>query len=167
MKSLLVLLLVIAPFVFAQETPPAPEPYTLTIGDAAYIVLSADAADGYRVQTPAARVIGIPAADATQPLTVAALTTALATPPTPVVPVPTVVTRRQLFLWLNTQGHTRAALRSMLEAIPDATAREAALIEFDEARDFARTHPLINQLATALGFTSAQVDAGFTAAAAL
>lgn len=153
---------------FCDDTPVvAPAPYTVTVAGADYSVLSADVANGYRVQTPAGRVIGVPATDATQPLTVAALTAALATPPAPKVTVPSSVTRRQLFLWLNSQGHTRAAIRSMLDAIPDATAKEAALIEFDEARDFARDHALINQLAAALGYTAAQIDAGFIAAGAL
>lgn len=81
--------------------------------------------------------------------------------------VPATVTRRQLFLWLNTQGHTRAAIRTLLEQTPDATAREAALIEFDEAQEFKRTHPLILQLAAALGYSATQLDAAWVAAAQL
>ena len=75
--------------------------------------------------------------------------------------VPWSVTRRQLFLWLlSTHGVTRAQLRAMLTT-------EAALIEFDEAQEFRREHPLVAQLAGALGMTAADVDAGFIAAAQL
>ena len=82
--------------------------------------------------------------------------------PTPLAPV----TRRQLFLWLNANlGLSRAYLRGRLEEIADPSAREAALIEFDEAATFERTHPLIDRLASALELTSEQVDAAFIAAA--
>jgi hypothetical protein len=81
-------------------------------------------------------------------------------------PVPFSVTRRQLFLELAAQGITRAAIRAQLEAIADATTREAALIEFDEALQFERAHPLIGSLGQSLALSSAQVDALFIAAAA-
>jgi len=75
--------------------------------------------------------------------------------------VPWSVTRRQLFLWLfATHNVTRAQLRAMLTT-------EAALIEFDEAQEFRREHPLVAQLAGALGMTAADVDAGFIAASQL
>ena len=76
-------------------------------------------------------------------------------------PVPQSVTRRQLFLWLLANKNvTRAQLRAMLST-------EAALIEFDEAQEFRRTHPLVGQLASALGMTEAQTDTAFTEASAL
>ncbi len=84
----------------------------------------------------------------------------------PAAPIPE-VSRRQLFLWLASEGRTRAQIRTMLEAISDPSAREIALIEFDEAQSFRRDHPLIAQLAAALGYTPEQIDAGFLAAAAL
>ncbi len=82
------------------------------------------------------------------------------TPPEPEPVVPSEVTRRQLFLWLNSLGITRAQVREMIQG-------EAGLIEFDEAQTFARAHPLVAQLADALGMTDAQVDEAFRAAAEL
>lgn len=76
------------------------------------------------------------------------------------LPVPSEVTRRQLFLWLNSIGITRAQVRGMITT-------EAAMIEFDEATTFARSHTLVVQLATALGMTAEQVDDAFRAASAL
>jgi hypothetical protein len=102
------------------------------------------------------------------PMIEAAMAIGLANQPPPPPPsVPETVTRRQLFLWLNSVGITRAAIRAQLAAIPDETQREAALIEFDEAQEFARTHPLVVQLGQSLGFTNEQIDDGFRAAAAL
>lgn len=82
------------------------------------------------------------------------------TPPEPEPVVPSEVTRRQLFLWLNSIGITRPQVRGMITT-------EAALIEFDEATTFARAHPLVSQLATALGLTKEQVDEAFRNAATL
>lgn len=82
------------------------------------------------------------------------------TPPEPEPAVPSEVTRRQLFLWLNSIGITRAQVRGMLTT-------EAALIEFDEATTFARAHPLVAQLAAALGLTAEQVNEAFRNAATL
>jgi hypothetical protein len=73
-------------------------------------------------------------------------------------PVPQSVTRRQLLLALNAQGITRAAIRIQLNAIADATQREASLIEFDEAGDFDRDHPLVAQLGAAFGLDAAAID---------
>lgn len=83
------------------------------------------------------------------------------TPPEPEPdPVPQEVTRRQLFLELNALGITRAAIRAMLAG------NEAALIEFEEATAFARTHPLVAALAEQLQFDSAAVDDIFRRASA-
>jgi hypothetical protein len=77
--------------------------------------------------------------------------------------VPASVTRRQLLLVLASQDPaiTREAIRGMLAG------NELGLIEFEEARDFERAHPLIGQLATALGMDEATVDQLFIAAAQL
>jgi len=82
-------------------------------------------------------------------------------------PVPFAVSRRQLFLALAAIGVTRAAIRAMIEATPDAAAREAGLIEFDEAIHFERGHPLIAQLGAALGRSESQIDDLFRSAANL
>lgn len=86
---------------------------------------------------------------------------AIANPPAFPNPVPTSVTRRQLSLWLNTQGITRAMLRTQLAG------NEAALIELEEATEFQRAHPLVAQLGQTLGLGSAQIDDAFRAAALL
>lgn len=91
----------------------------------------------------------------------AELAEAIANPPAEVAPVPASVTRRQLFLWLNTQGITRATLAAQLAG------NEAALIELQEATEFLRTHPLVGQLGVALGLNDAQIDTAFIAAAQL
>jgi hypothetical protein len=77
--------------------------------------------------------------------------------------VPASVTRRQLLLVLASQDPpiTREAIRGML------TGNELGLIEFDEAMSFERSHPLIGQLALALGMDEATVDQLFIAAKAL
>lgn len=75
--------------------------------------------------------------------------------------VPASVTRRQLFLWLNGLGITRAALRTQLAG------NEAALIELEEATEFQRAHPLVAQLGQTLGLSSAQIDDAFRNAATL
>jgi len=81
--------------------------------------------------------------------------------------VPFAVSRRQLFLALAAIGVTRAAIRAMIEATPDATKREGGLIEFDEAIHFERGHPLIAQLGAALGRSESQIDDLFRSAANL
>lgn len=75
----------------------------------------------------------------------AELAEAIANPPAQIPAVPSVVTRRQLFLWLNSINITRAMLRAQLAG------NEAALIEVEEASEFLRSNPLVNQLAAALG----------------
>jgi hypothetical protein len=77
--------------------------------------------------------------------------------------VPASVTRRQLLLVLASQDPpiTRDAIRGMLAG------NELGLIEFEEAMSFERAHPLIGQLATALGMDEATVDQLFIAAAQL
>jgi hypothetical protein len=80
-------------------------------------------------------------------------------------PVPMAVARQQLFQWLfNAKGVTRAQIRAMIEANPNATERESALIDFEEAANIRRNHPLVGQLAVALGMSPAEVDDGFRAA---
>lgn len=96
---------------------------------------------------------------------VADLAAALATPRTPPaapVVVPTEVSRRQLFRALLefNPALTRAAILAQLTA-------EADLIEFDEALEFRRDHPLIARLGEMLDITSAQADAIFIRAAQL
>lgn len=88
------------------------------------------------------------------------LADAIANPPLVPAPVPSVVSRRQLFLWLNAapRNITRAMLRASLAG------NEAALIELEEAVEFQRSHPLVASLAASLGIDA---DTAFREAATL
>jgi len=90
--------------------------------------------------------------------------TALHVPVALPAPVAT-VTRRQALRALNDAG----LLNSVENAINAMTgpAGVAARIDWDNATEFRRDFPLLAQLASALGLTSAQVDALFAAAAAI
>jgi hypothetical protein len=116
---------------------------------------------GYRVRLPDGQVTAYPAAsgDPCETNAAADLAHALAHPPAE--PVPQSVTRRQLLLVLNASGVTRAAIRAQLAG------NEAALIEFDEASSFDRSHPLVAQLGASLGMGAEQIDDMFRAAASL
>lgn len=116
---------------------------------------------GYRVRLPSGAVTAFPAlsGEPCEANAAADITHARANPPP--APVPESVTRRQLSLWLNGLGITRAALRTQLAG------NEAALIELEEATEFQRAHPLVAQLGQTLGLSSAQIDDAFRAAATL
>ena len=87
--------------------------------------------------------------------------------PTPAEPVPSEVTQRQMRLWLLSVGITDAQIRAVIEANPDATARAAALIEYDYASVYQRSHPLVSQIGTTLDMTSDEVDEAFRVASRL
>ncbi len=142
-----------------EESPPAFVPYEVagigTIegheGDTYLVRVSTGALYGYRS----------PSGTPTEELAAEELTYAVAHPPAFPDPVPASVTRRQLFLWLNSIGVTRAALRAQLAG------NEAALIELEEATEFQRSHPLVAQFGAALGMNSAAIDHAFRTASAL
>ena len=77
------------------------------------------------------------------------------------IPVPQIVTPRQVRLLLLQQG-----LLAQVEAII-AQQDEATKITWQYAERFERTHPLLNQLAVSLGLTDQQIDQFFIAASAL
>lgn len=85
-------------------------------------------------------------------------------PPAPAVPES--VTRRQLKEWLIANDLIDQ-VEAALNAIADAKQRRIALNWWTESQDFRRDHPLVASLAAALGMTSEQVDAAFSAAAQL
>lgn len=82
------------------------------------------------------------------------------------VPLPN-LTPRQLRLWLIGAGLTPEAVDTQIDAIPDATERARARVEWDFATVYHRAHPLVGQLGAALGLSPAQIDAAFLAAARL
>lgn len=169
MKRFLLFFVALSCAAFAADLAPAPfAEYSLTIESLGPVTVIDPAGEpGYRVRLAAGRVTAFPAhsGSPSQANAAADIAHALANPAPP--PVPPSVTRRQLLLALNAQGITRAEVRAQLEAIPDATAREAALIEFDEASTFERGHALVAALATAFGLNSTQADNLFRTAAAL
>lgn len=120
-------------------------------GDTYCVLVASGAVHGYKSQS------GEPSHE----LAAVEIAHAIANPPAFSPTVPASVTRRQLLLVLNANGVTRAAVRAMLAG------NEAALIEFDEASEFRRDHPLVGQLGAALGKTEEQIDAMFIAASAL
>jgi len=142
----------------APELPPAFVEYEV---EGVGTVIAPEGEPGYRVRLPSGAVTAFPAlsGEPCEDNAAADIAHALANPPP--APVPASVTRRQLFLWLNTQGITRTMLRAQLAG------NEAALIELEEATEFQRSHPLVAQLGAALGLDSAQIDTAFRAAAAL
>lgn len=142
----------------APELPPAFVEYEVpSVGT----VIAPEGEPGYRVRLPSGAVTAFPAhsGEPCEENAAADIAYAMANPSP--APVPASVTRRQLFLWLNAQGITRAALRTQLAG------NEAALIELEEATEFERTHPLVAQLGAALGLDASEIDDAFRAASAL
>jgi hypothetical protein len=84
-------------------------------------------------------------------------------PPPPPPTVPERVTRRQALLALAATGQLESAL-ALFDALPRTDTRR---IEFETSLAFERNSPTTLAMAQALGITPAQIDALFTAAAAL
>ena len=86
-------------------------------------------------------------------------------------PAPSAVTRRQLRLWLVRHGFTLAQVEALIDALPEPQRTEAR-IEWQDATQFERGHPLLRQLAGALlklegAKLDAALDEAFRQAAAL
>ena len=81
------------------------------------------------------------------------------------MPVPSVVTKRQLRLALRAAGITTGTIESALAKISDAGKRADAAIEWQDASAYERAHPLIEQIGTVCGLSATQVDDIFRAAA--
>lgn len=79
--------------------------------------------------------------------------------PTPVIPPPMPsLTRRQLRLALLSIGITTEQIEAIIAAIPDATDRATALIEWQDANAYERHHPLIDDIASAIKVPADQID---------
>lgn len=76
-----------------------------------------------------------------------------AAPPAALVPI----TRRQLRLTLLAHGHL-AAVEPAIAALPEPD-RSVALIEWQDASEYRRDHPLIAQIGAALDLDAASIDA--------
>lgn len=78
------------------------------------------------------------------------------------------LTARQLRLGLvAAAGILPSQVDTAIAAIPDEAARAVAEIEWEYASQFERNHPLIEQVGTALGLTTEQIDTMWQAAMAL
>jgi hypothetical protein len=86
--------------------------------------------------------------------------------PAPTVPVPQSVTKRQARQALLLAG-LLDQVQSKIDAIPDATARGMAQIEWDDSQVYERNRPILISLGTALGLSSGDLDQLFRTAAAL
>jgi len=91
--------------------------------------------------------------------------------PLPPQPPPAAVTRRQLRLWLVRSGYTLAQVEALIDALPEPQRTEAR-IEWQDATQYERGHPLLRQLAGALlkldgAALDTALDQAFRQAAAL
>jgi len=59
------------------------------------------------------------------------------------------------------KGFTPQYIRGRIELIADEQQRVLALIDFDNAKDFYRKHPLFGDFALSLGFSKEDIDAIF------
>lgn len=80
--------------------------------------------------------------------------------------VPAKVTRRQARQALLLAGKL-SMVEPAINAIPDVTQRAMIMIEWQDSLEFERTRPTLVALATAIGMTSADIDALFVAASKL
>jgi len=85
--------------------------------------------------------------------------------PTPPQPVPIEVTQRQARMALHSLG-LLTTVEAAINALPDPPRTEAR-IAWDFSNTVQRGNPFVSQLAALLGFTEAQLDQLFIAAAAL
>ncbi|MCB5201872.1 hypothetical protein LH464_05190 [Neorhizobium sp. T786] len=70
----------------------------------------------------------------------------------------TALTPRQLRLGLVTNGFSLDQVDGVINAIEDPQHRAIAMIEWRDASQFERDHPLIAQVGAALGLTGDQID---------
>lgn len=77
------------------------------------------------------------------------------------------ITARQLRLGLIANGIMPSLVQATIEAMPAGPSRESALVEWEYASSFERTHPLIASVAAGLSLTAEQVDAMWMAATSL
>ena len=81
-------------------------------------------------------------------------------------PMPVIVSMTALRLTLI-EMELEAPILAVIDAMPDAKQKAAALAWWQTAQTVRRNHPLVAQLASALGKTDAEIDAIFSAAITL
>lgn len=69
------------------------------------------------------------------------------------------LTRRQFRLGMMSLGITSTSITDHIETIADPTEREVAMIEWEDATQFERTHPLVVNLSAAMNIDPATLDA--------
>jgi len=77
------------------------------------------------------------------------------------------LTARQLRLGLVRNGFALDQVEATIAAIEDEQDRAVANVEWEHASQFERTHPLLRQVAAALGLSEGQIDAMWEQALAL
>ncbi len=82
------------------------------------------------------------------------------TPP----PKPESVTPAQIRLWLIANGISLGTVAQMIQSIQDDATRAAAQVRWEYGLVVLRDDPLVQQMGTALGLTTEQMDAAFLAA---
>jgi hypothetical protein len=87
-------------------------------------------------------------------------------PPAPPQPIPASVTRRQAREALLDIG-LLDDVEMVIGSIEDATERKRAEIYWLDSATFERAHPMLVQIASAVGLTDAEIDDLFVAAATL
>lgn len=87
-------------------------------------------------------------------------------PPPPITPAAPPLTRRQLRLGLLAMGITSAQVEEAIGDLPEPD-RSVALIEWQDASVYLRTHPLVDQIAAALDMDAEALDAAWAEAATL
>lgn len=127
-------------------------PYEVSIGE-----VTEHVGGHYIVRATDGTVRGIPA---TGEPSASEFENDFAHPPVRPIPVPQIVTPRQIRLWLVGAG-------ILLDAILSQIPNEAARIEWEYATEVRRDHPLVALLGVALGLTSEQIDDAFRAASML
>jgi len=87
----------------------------------------------------------------------------LTAPPAPPTPIPESVTRAQAKLALLHAG-LLSSVQPAIDSIPDATARTAAQIDWDDRLTFERSNGSLVTMAAMMGMTDTQIDDLFIAA---
>ncbi|WCK27055.1 hypothetical protein [Agrobacterium pusense] len=75
-------------------------------------------------------------------------------PPAPVPPIP------RLGFWLAAAeiGVTKAGVKAHIDAMPDGVEKQQAIVYFEDAQNYRRTDPLLNQMAELENISQAQLD---------
>ena len=76
-------------------------------------------------------------------------------------PVPESVSPRQLRIWLVRAGISIESVDAAIAAIPDATEREVAKIEWEFSPYYERNNMMLRAIAESLGLSEEQVDQAF------